>query len=83
MTAALALDGERICSLCGVPFTPEHFVNDPRHAMRWWTRYAVGHLRAARLCLNPHAGKPCRAWHLGQAVQGRAYARELRRRHGF
>lgn len=79
MTAVAALD-ERRCLLCGVPNTPEHFVSDPQHAARWWTRYAIRHLRLARICDEPHAGKPCRKWHLAQAEQGRGYAREMRRR---
>ncbi len=79
MTAALAVE-TRLCGLCHVPFTPEHFVSNLRHAELWWTQYAIRHLRLARICDEPHTGKPCREWHLSQAVQGRGYAREMRRR---
>lgn len=80
---AVAVAAGRLCALCGVPWSSEHFVSDPRHAARWWTQQAIRHVRLVRICDEPHTGKPCRAWHIGQAVQARGYARELRRRHGF
>jgi hypothetical protein len=46
-----------------------------RRIRAWWLRYARDHVRAARGGLCGCSGGTCRAWHLGQALQGRTYAR--------
>ncbi len=77
--AAVEAGAAFLCPACGVPLTGQHALS-PECAMHWWAREAIRHVRLARACDLDHAGKPCRVWHLGQALQARGYARELRRR---